>query len=142
MPVFRQYIPMALSLVQGIGRWSCLPLQTQLFLCREEATCIYTVFLNMYIYIYIFNAHLVSIQTRKVSSLPYINEIKNTCSQCTLITQVYTFNTLGVFSQHSYKNITKIAQQHKFVECSKKFTLNYIFKLIQSLCLWSQGQFL
>lgn len=88
-----------------------------------------------YVYIYIFNAHLVSIQTRKVSSLPYINEIKNTCSQCTLITQVYTFNTLGVFSQHSYKNITKIAQQHKFVECSKKFTLNYIFKLIQSLCL-------
>lgn len=86
-------------------------------------------------YVYIFNAHLVSIQTRKVSSLPYINEIKNTCSQCTLITQVYTFNTLGVFSQHSYKNITKIAQQHKFVECSKKFTLNYIFKLIQSLCL-------
>lgn len=59
---------MALSLVQGIGRWSCLPLQTQLFLCQEEATCIYTVFLNMYIYI--FNAHLVSIQTSKVHHCP------------------------------------------------------------------------
>lgn len=36
---------------------------------QEEATCIYTVFFK-YVYIYIFNAHLVSIQTSKVHHCP------------------------------------------------------------------------
>lgn len=90
------------------GNWSCLPLQTQLFLCQEEATCIYTVFFK-YVYIYIFNAHLVSIQTSKVHHCPISMKKRIHVLNVPYIdyTGVYIQHTLcGFFYIEHHKNCT------------------------------------
>lgn len=89
---------------------------------RRGYMYIYCFFKYVYIYIYLMPIWWAYKPERFIIALYQWNKEYLFSMYRTLITQVYTFNTLCVFSQHSYKNITKIAQQHKFVECSKKFT--------------------